>query len=201
MKYVLSILLMLVVISSFGTTVLADSIDVLSATYGSNCGASQDNVLSHLAHACNGEITCSYTINHEVIGDPARGCAKNYIATYSCGILDKPKNIFVDPEATYHRITLDCRNLIEVISAEYGRGTCSTWSDVTSDIRNFCNGKAQCTYLINHNRIGDPARGCHKDYYVKWRCGNKSISTYDERVGGFQSEASGTTVTLSCPNR
>lgn len=60
------------------------SIRVSSATYGLNCGVASGNVTDHIAAQCNGRQSCNYTIDHKIIGDPAKGCAKDYRVTYSC---------------------------------------------------------------------------------------------------------------------
>jgi hypothetical protein len=59
------------------------TIHVVSATYGSNCGAPQNNDQSNLAAACDGQTTCSYVVNNRN-GDPAPHCAKDYRASYQC---------------------------------------------------------------------------------------------------------------------
>lgn len=61
------------------------SIRVLAGTYGANCGTEYGNKTQHLATACNGKKQCEYKIDHTVIGDPAVGCAKEYIAEWQCG--------------------------------------------------------------------------------------------------------------------
>ncbi|MBY6200038.1 hypothetical protein KUV65_01565 [Maritalea mobilis] len=60
-------------------------INVLSATYGANCGVPQGNVTGHIAGQCNGQATCDYRVDYTVIGDPAVGCAKEYDVVYDCG--------------------------------------------------------------------------------------------------------------------
>lgn len=61
------------------------TINVVAGTYGENCGATRGNKTSHLAAQCNGKKQCNYTINYTVIGDPAVGCGKEYIAEWRCG--------------------------------------------------------------------------------------------------------------------
>eukprot|EP00483_Globobulimina_turgida_P008184 UN08200 len=62
----------------------ASHISILTATYGGNCGASTDNQRSNLQQACNGGRYCNYGVDHNIIGDPAGGCAKNYAYGYVC---------------------------------------------------------------------------------------------------------------------
>jgi hypothetical protein len=63
----------------------ADTITVVSGTYGGNCKAPAGNKTSFLAKACNGKTECSYKIDVSTIGDPAYGCAKTYVAEWRCG--------------------------------------------------------------------------------------------------------------------
>lgn len=63
----------------------APVVNVVSATYGGNCGAAAGNVTSQLATACNGRSSCNYTVDYRLLGDPAPGCAKNYVARWQCG--------------------------------------------------------------------------------------------------------------------
>jgi hypothetical protein len=60
-------------------------IQVIAGSYGINCGASHGNKTQHLASQCNGKDQCNYTVDYRVIGDPAVGCGKEYIAEWRCG--------------------------------------------------------------------------------------------------------------------
>jgi TonB family protein len=62
-----------------------DVIQVLSGTYGQNCGQPKGNQTQNLAEACNGKLECSYRIYGVIIGDPAPACDKDYRAEYQCG--------------------------------------------------------------------------------------------------------------------
>jgi len=63
----------------------AVGIGVVSATYGGSCGVQQGNVTMPLSIACNGKTSCEYTIDYRLIGDPAPGCKKDYVAKWTCG--------------------------------------------------------------------------------------------------------------------
>lgn len=63
----------------------AGQIQIVAGTYGPNCGASHGNVTEHLATACNGTPSCDYKVDYQVIGDPAVGCVKTYVAEWHCG--------------------------------------------------------------------------------------------------------------------
>jgi peptidoglycan/LPS O-acetylase OafA/YrhL len=59
-------------------------IDILSATYGQNCGAHTGNATADVHAACGGKSSCSYVVDVTRLGDPANGCQKNFTATYRC---------------------------------------------------------------------------------------------------------------------
>ena len=82
---------------------------VISATYGGNVGAPANYGMEDLVASCNGKNLCNYTIDHEVIGDPVFGQAKDYVAVYKCGTDPNEKTITVPPEAGFGSIIqLDC---------------------------------------------------------------------------------------------
>eukprot|EP01084_Bolivina_argentea_P206239 352158_1 len=60
-------------------------IRVLTASYGANCkDKNRNNQRSRLRRACNNKRSCKYRVNHRKVGDPARGCAKDYTYQYQC---------------------------------------------------------------------------------------------------------------------
>ncbi len=86
-----------------------DRIDVVAGTYGKNCGAGNGNKTDHLARACNDRKRCEYIIDYKVIGDPAVGCAKDYIALWRCGGDSTVHSTSASPEAGFQKqITLTC---------------------------------------------------------------------------------------------
>ena len=97
-------------------TQAAGTIEVVAGSYGSNCSAAQfgdsiarGNVTSHLAAACNGKKSCDYTVDYTVIGDPAYGCVKTYVAEWRCGGDSTVHLVQADGEAGYGSIvTLRC---------------------------------------------------------------------------------------------
>jgi peptidoglycan/LPS O-acetylase OafA/YrhL len=66
----------------------ATGIDILSATYGENCGAHPGNSTADMQAACSGKASCTYIVDVQRLGDPVNGCQKNFTATYKC--LGKP---------------------------------------------------------------------------------------------------------------
>jgi hypothetical protein len=89
---------------------------IVQATYGGNCdgyGVQPGNENEHLQDECNGEASCSYHIDHRVIGDPAGGCPKDYRVVYDCGCGEQEAQVggADDPnghEASGQTITFDC---------------------------------------------------------------------------------------------
>jgi len=60
-------------------------IQIVSATYGLNCGVPQGNATSHIAQACSNATTrCDYRIDVNALGDPKPGCAKAFEVQYQC---------------------------------------------------------------------------------------------------------------------
>ena len=58
---------------------------VVGATYGGNCRAPANNAMADVGARCNGKKSCDYTVSYKVLGDPARGCRKDFQVKYYCG--------------------------------------------------------------------------------------------------------------------
>jgi peptidoglycan/LPS O-acetylase OafA/YrhL len=58
--------------------------EILSATYGQNCGARIGNATADVRAMCHGKSGCSYVVDVTRLGDPANGCQKDFTATYRC---------------------------------------------------------------------------------------------------------------------
>ncbi|WP_137885296.1 hypothetical protein [Pseudomonas sp. 2FE] len=83
---------------------------VISAVYGGNCG-SPSGVTQQLADACEGKQRCDYLVDHQVIGDPAFGCRKDYVYRWQCagGEAYPPiQEQTVSPEASGQYASLWC---------------------------------------------------------------------------------------------
>ena len=88
----------------------ANGINVISGTYGGNCGVPTGNKTAYLATACNNLQSCAYSINYGIIGDPAPGCAKNYVAVWQCGNNPATYQTSAGAEAGYGSvIQLNCQ--------------------------------------------------------------------------------------------
>ena len=89
---------------------LPSRLTIQSATYGGNCGAPGGNATSHIAAACNGRTSCDYTVDYQVLGDPAPGCAKTYRVVYTCAAGIPVKVATIDAEAGFKQVAkLTCQ--------------------------------------------------------------------------------------------
>ena len=59
-------------------------IQVVAATYGENCHAEHGNSTKFVAAACDWKTVCAYTVDVNKIGDPTPGCAKDFLAEWTC---------------------------------------------------------------------------------------------------------------------
>ncbi len=91
---------------AFGVAACGPSptIEVLEGTYGANCGARVGNATPRLVAKCNGRTACSYTVNVGELGNPAVGCAKDFIARWRCGRDSTVHTSSVAPEAGLGRV-------------------------------------------------------------------------------------------------
>ncbi|MGF6753647.1 hypothetical protein [Paraburkholderia sp. GAS42] len=76
----------------------AETIRILSGTYGENCGVRRGNATGDLALHCNNRDACDYVVDRSRIGEPAVGCQKNFLAEWSCGSAER-HTAEVSPEA------------------------------------------------------------------------------------------------------
>lgn len=174
---------------------IADSvIDVVSATYGSNCGVPKGNITRHVANSCGGQKACIYRVDHKVVGDPARGCKKAFEVSYVCRAGRWRKTI--DPEASGKTARLGCnKSNLSIREATYGANCGVSAGNVTRHVAGVCSGNRSCSYKIDHKVIGDPAKGCAKDFVIRYQCGSGSSGQYD---GELRPEASGSSIRLDC---
>ena len=91
-------------------SVVPEKISVKKVEYGKNCNVNDNpgKSLDDIKSKCDGKIKCDYNINHEIIGDPAEGCEKDYTAYFRCGNEIRDRDIFAKREASGKSITLTC---------------------------------------------------------------------------------------------
>ena len=89
--------------------VATGQIKIASATYGSNCGAPRDNAKNAVASECNNRSRCTYKVDFHVLGDPAPGCAKTFLAEWTCGASVSLNQRSLPAEAGFgSELKLDC---------------------------------------------------------------------------------------------
>jgi len=78
-------------------------LEIVSASYGANCGAPIGNVTQAVQGACKSSTSsCDYRVDVGILGDPAPGCAKEFSAQISClaeAGNKSVKSVRVPPEA------------------------------------------------------------------------------------------------------
>jgi len=192
------------------------AIHVLAGSYGQNCRAARGNVTPHLQQSCEGQAACAYRVDHQVIGDPAYGCQKDYVAEWTCGRDPAVRRAVAAPEAGYGSVVqLSCeagapmavappppppppagrRHAIHVVAGTYGQNCRAKYSNVTAHLQQSCEGQVSCAYRVDYKVIGDPAYGCRKDYVAEWTCGNNPTVS---RATAAPEAGFGSTVQLSC---
>ena len=84
-------------------------IHVVAGSYGMNCRAARGNTTAHLSRSCEGRRECAYRVDHTVIGDPAYGCRKDYVAEWTCGGDPQIHHAAAPPEAGFGSVVpLSC---------------------------------------------------------------------------------------------
>jgi peptidoglycan/LPS O-acetylase OafA/YrhL len=105
---------------------------------------------------------------------------------------DRPEISIVS--ATYG---LNCRDFS--VPAEFPKST--TPGNVTRALKQDCDGRAQCNYVVDVSRIGDPANGCGKDFSVEYFCitaRKAKVESRQTRTEFISAEANGKIATLTC---
>ena len=166
---------------------------MVAGSYGQNCRAAHGNTTPHLQQMCEGQVSCAYRVDYKVIGDPAYGCRKDYVAEWRCGNDPTVRSAAAAPEAGFGAtVQLSCEpgavvvapppppppppsrrsRAIRVVAGSYGQNCRAARGNVTTHLQQLCEGHSSCTYRVDYKVIGDPAYGCRKDYVAEWRCGD-----------------------------
>jgi len=184
----------------------SDTIQIVSSSYGVNCNADLfNNQLVNLQTACSGLSSCSYTVNHHVIGDPAFGCAKTYEYQYQC--VSDVQQGSVSSEASGQSLSIDCTgSKIRVLEASYGKNCIAAlYNNQLGNLEDACNGRETCDYTVDHHVIGDPSVGCAKTYDYQYQCDDRISSAslmegslFDIECGSAKIEILSATYGLNC---
>jgi hypothetical protein len=149
--------------------ILATGVQISYATYGSSCGGAFGNATKDLARNCNGRENC--TVEVDRLRDPAPGCDKEFEVEYICApdiaLLRKQ----LPPVTGLKRsLQLSCTLELNIRMATYGANCGALTGNVTDDLARSCNGRSDCNYIVDVDRLGDPAPRCSKDFVVDYQC-------------------------------
>jgi hypothetical protein len=106
-------LCLLSLIGYFGIRLIGGpkGIHVVAATYGGNCAAPLGNASDDVAYVCNGTSECTFVVDVNKLGDPASGCAKDFVVGYQCFPSRQRFDGRIPPEAGLGKqLTLSCRS-------------------------------------------------------------------------------------------
>ena len=97
---------------SYAQVPFEDTMEVLSVTYGGNCGGYEGNVTNSM-RVCNGFESCNYQIIAESFGTISGlnpHCQKDLLVRYMCGKDTVERQAYRYPETNTKTIYLTCRN-------------------------------------------------------------------------------------------
>lgn len=153
-------------------------LNILSASYGKNCGDSASSDLSmQVRSLCQGKQDCETPVSATAWGaSKSASCAKELVVQYYC-----------DDTAT------KAGSGLRVLTAAYMDYLVESGVNLTSTVGNLCNGKNECSYGVSTGNIGDPAPGFYKDLRGAYTCDGGPIQNF--RV---TPEANGKSLQLSC---
>lgn len=86
---------------------------------------------------------------------------------------------------------------ISVIEATYGANCKAKRGNLTAYFSKACDQNPKCSGVIDVGRVGDPAPGCVKDFFIKYSCG-RSSSFLEVSI---PPEANGKVFDLTCQER
>ena len=75
------------------------TLEIVEATYGGSCKATEGNVTKSVVSSCSGNKHCNYVVDVYRLGDPASGCAKDFDVRWRCGRKDAIKVGHIEAEA------------------------------------------------------------------------------------------------------
>ena len=159
--------------------VVREGLYIRSATYGGNCGASSGNATGDLTKSCNGNPDCNYVVDVERLRDPAPRCGKDFVVEYSCAPdtallrkeLPAEAGLRSQLRLSCARVRAGCFRRATIRSATYGGNCGAALGNATEDLAGSnCNGSVDCNYVVDVERLRDPAPRCGKDFVVEYSC-------------------------------
>ena len=185
-------------------------IQVIEASYGNSCKFKRvpaphvntvqtGNATGIVQEICNGKEYCQFKVDQALFGDPANGCRKDFRVSYMCPTI--PNQVMYAStlgDAYGKQIKMGCRKTsgIHIVRATFG-DNCRLKlypfriyrvgkGNVSNDIRDKCEGKEYCKVMVNIRKLGNPAKGCKKDFNLSYFCSgderSRSISLKSESL-------------------
>jgi hypothetical protein len=74
------------------------------------------------------------------------------------------------PRRTTERVPGPPTAGLYIQSATYGGNCRATAGNATTDAARSCNGRTTCDYVVDVERLHDPAPGCPKDFVIEYQC-------------------------------
>jgi hypothetical protein len=191
--------------------------DSVSLSWGSSPEAG--NVRQACVNACGANACCAQICDYQncltsqtvrpmkvkgeyvsVVDNSAWGQAMNACSSLQNNmaqcLASSQQNVPLGTATKYPRGGNSGNNGIRVVSGTYGKNCGAKYGNVTPQLANACNGRNSCPYTIETRLIGDPAKGCEKDYTAEWRCPNTGWRTF--KTSASPEAGNGKTITLSC---
>jgi hypothetical protein len=193
---------------SLAASPIATGIRVIEATADGNCEGQRHDATELVRSACTGRNKCAYPVEAGNANGPAGACAKELTVSYIC-FPDGTRRVaqFSDEGRAGGSVDLSCNrqvaaanagsdSMIQIRSATYGASCGMARDNATLDLRRACDGKEKCDYVVDVNRLHDPAPGCGKDFRVHYTCAPDATPLHKELPG----EAGlGSHLLLTCP--
>jgi hypothetical protein len=129
------------------TVSCAAPIYIRSATFGGNCNASfSGNLTSAVKGSCENTLgVCDYVVSYPY--DPARGCGKTFVGTYTCGLDPTVRTVTRAAEATGQTVRFECPVLPPPPTVKTPKGcipaTCSGKTSRNADLACVSDPKLQ----------------------------------------------------------
>ncbi len=162
------------VLLALGAAAIAEArggIEILDAYYGA--GRRYCTATDVVAQECDFQSRCSIAVDNNLCGDPARGVDKTLDVHYRC----RGRTYSVSaPE--YRRLDIVCDDYREPPEDRYGiriheasYGIRNRRCDARPAVRDMCSGQRECSFRVDNELCGDPARGVDKNLRLEYSCG------------------------------
>lgn len=89
-------------------TVQTHAIEILTATYGANCGCKTNNATAVARSTCGNTGGCRLPAENEIFGDCAHDCKKNLVVSYRCTTSENPHEVWTSSVREHETSWLAC---------------------------------------------------------------------------------------------